>query len=40
MYTGQMLAASWGEPEVHHHAVVKHSAYRLTVSVQYTANRN
>ena len=39
MYTGQMLAALWGEPEVHHHAIVKHSACRLTVSVQHIVNR-
>ena len=39
MYTGQMLAASWGEPEVHHYAVVKHSACRLTVSALHIVNR-
>ena len=33
-YTGQMLAASWGKPEVHCHVIVKnHSTCRLTVSV-------
>ena len=34
-----MLAASWGEPEVYCIAVVKHSACRLTVSVQRAVNR-
>ena len=29
-----MLAASWDKPEVYCIAVVKHSACRLTVSVQ------
>ena len=38
--TRQMLAALWGEPEVYRHVVVKkHSAYRVTVSVQHAANR-
>ena len=40
IHTRQILLASWGEPEVYHHVVVKkHSARRLTVSVQRTVNR-
>ena len=35
-----MLVALWGKPEVYCHAVIKkHSACRLTVSVQRAANR-
>ena len=37
-----MLAALWGKPEAHHHAVVKHSAHKLlplTVFVQHAVNR-
>ena len=38
--TRQMLTALWGEPEVNHNVVVlKHNAYRLTVSVQCAVNR-
>ena len=40
IYTRQMLAALWGEPEVHRHVVVKkHNACRLAVSVQHAVNR-
>ena len=36
--TKQMLAGSWGQPEVYCHVVVKkHSACRLTVSVLHAA---
>ena len=39
-YTRQMLITSWGKPEVYHHAVVKkHSACRVTASVQRALNR-
>ena len=35
-----MLIASWGKPEVYHHAVVKkHSVCRVTASVQRALNR-
>ena len=35
-----MLVALWGEPKVYCHAVIKkHSACRLTVSVQQAVNR-
>ena len=39
-FTRQMLAASWGEPEVHCHVVIKkQNALRLTASVECTVNR-
>ena len=38
-YTRQILAALWGEPEVYRLVVKKHSACRLTVSVQHAINR-